>query len=357
MEDQTIRVIHLIYELKRNLTKLIVIGLIGALVACAFGVVKTKKAIAGTQYGSSISVQIRNDQESILDDSKVVVVDMSDYNKALLAGDKVIERTVNNLQASYPDITSADVRKSILIQGKSSGNIMLAYVVSDSQEKANALCTAFEAAVKKELSTADGSIQILQSTYDMGAVSIENKTDTSNPEKKYAAASATSVPSLGAKTFVKYGGVGFIALFCLAYLVVCAVYVIKGKIKYEAEITDLGISSLGTFNMSKPEDSSAYTVGQVVLCNRDYKKIKLLAYGLEEASVVEKALNTVTKEVQFKATENILTNPMARLDVKKDEPAIMIVKSGSMKAEDLWLEKQHMEQTGINLIGALIVEK
>lgn len=177
----------IVYEIKNNIKKILIICICSALVFLLYGLHSFNQKIDNINYCSYGYIGIGDDFGIISrDKNDNSVVDFTKYNIMLIESDANIEKTLIELEKQGINMSNESLREMIFVQGETKGKVLKINILSDNQKKSNSICKAILVVSKTTLENEYEIVNIEQMPVDQGAVSVQNWVSESDPmDTKY----------------------------------------------------------------------------------------------------------------------------------------------------------------------------
>lgn len=294
--EKEINLKYLFFELVKNWKKILLAGIVLAIVFGAVSYMNLKNADQTETYGATgkmyveTPVKVDMDSEGRID--KVDSKDMSDQYSSFLMSDVVLENVAKDPLLAGEQISIKSLRDQIYLRGRADGSIIEVTVVAKNQEISDLICEKVMEYGIAYFNENRYTAKIIQSANVLGIVSIEMKESTADPRDTIAIVKPADVTPSEGMVLAKQCVIGFILGIILFCIYVCVMFIIRGRIVYAEQIEEeTSLNLTGSY----PSDAVCERIySEVIAANGDSKifamgslrKLELMNNVIQQLAVV-----------------------------------------------------------------------
>jgi len=190
-----------------------------------------------------------------LDEGAILSEDNTERNRAIILSDAVLTSVLKqSSELGFSDIGS--IRNSLYVQGTAHGTMMNIIVLTDNQELSDKLCKLVEASACENFNNLGVKSTVIQTATSYGPAKVEKRQRSDNFEKSDIILSQVAGPTaISIVVVCKWLFKGGCLFIFLAYCLVCARYILRGRLIYANELIDAGITVIGVIKKDTKLDS------------------------------------------------------------------------------------------------------
>ena len=350
-----IKLIYLLYEMKRRWIIIVLIGLLGAALMTVRFYNGVRQQAAAARYASTCVIQVLENEEDEKVDSSGKIPDLKEDNIAMMKSDKVLNAVIGDI-GETDDWSTQSLRSVIFCVGSCYGRVIDVFVLTEDQSLSKKICRSFSENAVDYLNENGKQAEILQEANEFGCATITQTKRQDNPEVTNTVLNQASLPTITKSALVKSAVKGFLLFAFIAYTLICTIYILKGRIVYQNELEDLGFTLIGKMEKEKIEECCNKALSMILLAGTDIENTVLI-------DLTKTKLSGAVTDCWKKRGVNTLVlgsvdeqNEVDKKDLKKDCNSIILLKSGEINVSELLNFKEILEKRNLNVLGVLFAE-
>ena len=354
--DKFVNIKHLLREAMRNCVIIIVVGVLLAALMAAKYIKDVRLQAQSVQYGSMSTIEAYDVERTAEDSFAVKNSVLKGSVGYMVRSDEVLSAVAGKLNSSQDEEM---LRSMIYYQSDVTGVITKVYVVSSDQSEAQTICSLVSEETVNYVKSCGFSADILQAATEIGPVSVAYRDDANNPEHKYTMVSTTDVPAVAMSSLIKKVIVGFVVGAFLAYAVICLLYLLRGRLIYSEEVSEMGIPLLCEVRKKQRSRDFIDSACNIALgldpegCSGH--KVALVQYGndLDLGELEEACKNN---NVDIKTVSDIIKDPQKKMLMKDTSDVVFVVRRNTVKTDTLQREAELIRNIGKRFLGVVFVD-